>query len=69
MCNRFAGIETAMEGSENAVVCFTNQAIVESFVQEISDEIPVGRELPAILLDGDSLLERDDAFRGRRVVG
>ena len=53
----FSVVLAEMEGNENAVVCFSNQQFVANFVEEISGEIPLGRELPAVRLDGDSLLD------------
>ncbi len=53
----FSVVLAEMEGDENAVVCFSHPDFVEHFVEEISDEIPLGRELPAVMLDGESLLD------------
>lgn len=40
-----------------AVVCFSQQAAAEDFARDIADDMPTGRELPAIALDGDALLD------------
>jgi hypothetical protein len=53
----FSVVLAEMEGNENAVVCFSNQDFVEGFVDEISGDIPPGRDLPAVMLDGESLLD------------
>lgn len=40
-----------------AVVCFSNKDSAQVFIEEIADDIPAGRELPAVVLDGDTLLD------------
>lgn len=60
-------IETDEEGNfsvvlaevddETAVICFTAQEAVDHFQVEISSNLPVGKELPAVVLDGDTLLD------------
>ncbi len=42
---------------ETAVVCFSNEAAVSHFVNEIIQDLPEGRSLPAVTLDGHSLLD------------
>lgn len=42
---------------ETAVVCFSKMQFATDFTSEISEEIPEGRDLPAVILDGVSLLE------------
>lgn len=42
---------------DTAVVCFTTNDAVDNFRVEIAANLPVGRELPAVILDGDSLLD------------
>lgn len=40
-----------------AVVCFSEQSPAKAFADEVADEVPDGCDLPAILLDGNSLLD------------
>ena len=40
-----------------AVVCFSSQAAADTFAQEIGDDLPAGRDLPAVLMDGNMLLD------------
>lgn len=42
---------------ETAVVCFSNQDSASNFANELAQDIPPGRELPAIVLDGNTLLD------------
>ncbi|MEZ6136590.1 MAG: SseB family protein [Pirellulaceae bacterium] len=42
---------------DTAVVCFTNSAAVSNFAAEIAEDIPEGRELPAVVLEGNDLLD------------
>lgn len=42
---------------DTAVVCFSNPQAAANFIEEIRDDIPGGRDLPAVTLDGESLLE------------
>jgi hypothetical protein len=42
---------------ETAVVCFTNPNAVANFAAEIAEDIPEGHELPAVVLDGNDLLD------------
>jgi hypothetical protein len=43
---------------ELAVVCFSDEAGAQNFASEVvGEDIPEGHELPAILLNGESLLE------------
>lgn len=42
---------------ETAVVCFTDEAAAQLFASEIADEVPEGHDLPAVMLDGNSLLD------------
>ena len=42
---------------ELAVVCFSNQAAADAFAQEIGDDLPEGQELPAIMMDGNMLID------------
>jgi hypothetical protein len=42
---------------DHAVVCFSNQEAASDFATEIGEELPAGRELPAVMLDGDTLLD------------
>lgn len=42
---------------ELAVVCFSTQDAADNFAKEIAEELPEGRELPAVLMDGNMLLD------------
>lgn len=42
---------------ETAVVCFSKMQFASDFTEEIAGEIPEGHDLPAVILDGDSLLD------------
>ena len=42
---------------ELAVVCFSNQEAADAFAQEIGDDLPEGQELPAIMMDGNMLID------------
>lgn len=42
---------------ELAVVCFSNQAAADNFANEIGDDLPEGQELPAIMMDGNMLID------------
>jgi hypothetical protein len=47
----------AQVDEDTAVVCFSDQRLAQVFAEEISDEIPPGQELPAVILSGDVLLD------------
>lgn len=47
----------AQVDEDTAVVCFSNKDSAQIFVDEIADEIPPGRDLPAVMLDGNVLLD------------
>ncbi len=40
-----------------AVVCFSTQEAAENFAKEISEDLPEGRELPAVMMDGNMLID------------
>ena len=40
-----------------AVVCFSSQDAANNFAKEIVDELPDGRELPSVVMDGNMLLD------------
>ncbi len=40
-----------------AVVCFTDSSIADKFVETAVEDLPVGSELPRVMLDGDTLLD------------
>jgi hypothetical protein len=40
-----------------AVVCFSEESTAANFAQEVAEEVPEGYELPAIRLDGNTLLD------------
>ena len=42
---------------EMAVVCFSQESAAEEFARELADDIPAGRELPPVALDGNALLD------------
>lgn len=42
---------------ELAVVCFSNAESVPAFIEHIAEDIPVGGDLPPVLLDGNDLLD------------
>lgn len=39
------------------VVCFTSEAIAQSFVDIAVDDLPIGEELPTVKFDGDYMLD------------
>lgn len=51
----FSVVLAAVE-EDTAVVCFSNPTAAEGFVADIADSIPAGRELPSVVLDGNTLL-------------
>ncbi len=42
---------------ELAVVCFSNEEAANNFALEIAEDLPDGRELPAVTMDGNTLLD------------
>jgi hypothetical protein len=42
---------------ELAVVCFSSQEAANVFAQEIGEDLPEGRELPAVMMDGNMLID------------
>lgn len=42
---------------ELAVVCFSNQEAADLFAKEIGSDLPDGRELPAVTMDGNMLID------------
>jgi hypothetical protein len=40
-----------------AVVCFSNQDAANNFAKEIGNDLPEGRELPAVVMDGNMLID------------
>lgn len=42
---------------ELAVVCFSNQEAADLFAKEIGSDLPEGRELPAVTMDGNMLID------------
>ncbi len=42
---------------ETAVVCFSSKSSASNFASELADDLPAGRDLPAVFLDGDTLLD------------
>ncbi len=42
---------------ELAVVCFSSQEAADTFAQEIGEDLPEGQELPAIMMDGNMLID------------
>ena len=42
---------------ELAVVCFSNQEAADLFAKEIGNDLPEGRELPAVTMDGNMLID------------
>ena len=53
----FSVVLAEIDDEVAAVVCFSNKDSAQLFVEEIADDIPAGRELPAVVLDGDTLLD------------
>lgn len=42
---------------DTAVVCFSDAEAAAQFSQDIADDLPAGRTLPPVMLDGDTLLD------------
>lgn len=42
---------------ELAVVCFSSQDAADNFAKDIGSELPDGRQLPAVLMDGNMLID------------
>lgn len=54
--DRFSVVLAEVEESM-AVVCFTSLSAAENFMNEVCDELTGGARLPAIVLEGDELLD------------
>lgn len=42
---------------ELAVVCFSSQEAADNFAQEIGEDLAEGQELPAVMMDGNMLID------------
>ena len=46
-----------VEDDETAVICFTDDAAIDPFIEAINEELPEGLEMPILEVDGTTLLE------------